>query len=365
MSDWAAILLSQQHLQPSGSDAWVANTVRALNFVKQQRWGVVSSVGMTTWDLITCKAADLRIPLQLWLASTEQNLTETIERIRREYELPADTDIRHVAGIYGEMSKADRAALRDQAVTEAASHIIPVSIRPGGRLDALLTSVRGTNRQILSHFSVSYDRRQAAAGYTITEDQLSANITSLPIRLFIHWTRAPHAPWPNETIRSYYRDIAAGATYPRSAFDTLRNMLRSRRICASTRHMPRGVATVSFSGLTPSEMAPLMRWRSRYCQMAFEPYGIGIRKEAAFRLGIEPVLYVSDADAVIDPDKRWKCQTKGKYTDWSTEREYRYRGDLDLNTVNLADLVVFCKTKEESEQLSSEFGLSALPMTNE
>lgn len=362
MAEWAAVLLSHQHLQPSGSDAWVANTLRSLHFIKQQGWGVVSSVGMTTWDFVTCKAADLRIPLRLIIAEPQPPEHSLTERIVREYELPADTEVSGTPGVYASMAKSDRAGLRDRAIIEAADHLIPVSILPGGKLDALITEARGASASILSHFTAPYDRRPQLTGYTITADQVSSEAATHPMRLIIHWTRAPHTPWPTETIRSYYRDIAASPVYPRSGYDTLRNILRTRRIVASTRHMPKSVTAVSFSGLQPVDMAPLMRWRSRYSQMSFEPYGIGIRREAAFRLGIEPVLYVGDADAVLDMEKRWKCQTKGRHTDWSTEREFRHRGDVDLDSINLADLIVFCKTKEESEQLSSETGLTVVPM---
>ena len=105
-----------------------------------------------------------------------------------------------------------------------------------------------------------------------------------------------------------------------------------------------------------------MRWRARYRQMSFEPYGVGIRREIALSAGIESVQYVDRLSASSAPDdKGWLRQSRGQKSDWRQEKEYRYRGDFALRQIKPEGLVLFCRTNDEAERLRQSFGLKVIP----
>ncbi len=102
-----------------------------------------------------------------------------------------------------------------------------------------------------------------------------------------------------------------------------------------------------------------MKWRARYAEMSFEPYGVGIRKEKASKLGIRPVIYYEGAKPAEFASTPWLCQSVGTKTDWRQEAEYRHHGDLTLD-ISPQDIVLFCKTAKEANQLKLEFGIPAI-----
>ena len=62
-----AILNSRQSKTPLGSDPWVSQTLKAVNFAAGQDWTILSSVGMNTWELVTWAAGRSRAKLELIL----------------------------------------------------------------------------------------------------------------------------------------------------------------------------------------------------------------------------------------------------------------------------------------------------------
>ena len=62
-------------------------------------------------------------------------------------------------------------------------------------------------------------------------------------------------------------------------------------------------------------------------------YGIAISKKAAFENGARPVIYLPDNEGEWIPmDQKWR-HVRFEYgnVDWTFEREWRKKGDLDLN----------------------------------
>jgi hypothetical protein len=144
-------------------------------------------------------------------------------------------------------------------------------------------------------------------------------------------------------------------TWPREALATLKRIIQSGKILASSRHMPGKVPTVSFSSLTPLEVIPLIRWRARYAEMSFEPYGIGIERTTALESGVRPVIYGANADTA--DCENWLCQSPGNITDWRNEKEYRCLGDFQLDALPSDKLTLFCRFAEEVEALERKFGV--------
>jgi hypothetical protein len=197
----------------------------------------------------------------------------------------------------------------------------------------------------------------------MAEEELSSALESVGEGYLSHWTRTCDGPWPGERRVDYYRELLASDCYPRSAFDTLRAILRLGRIVASGTHMPGRIPTVSFTGRPPAAMAPLMRWRSRYQHMSFEPYGIAVEKNWAVSMGARRVKYraARGVRPKSDDPEAWLGQTTGVHTDWRQEDEWRFLGDFDLTAAPPEALLCFCRNAGEARTLEAELGVRALP----
>ena len=187
-------------------------------------------------------------------------------------------------------SRAEIARLRDECIIRSAEILMPICVRRKGSLEESVEPIRSFRfRCFLLPVSISESARE--------QNSYELDIRDIPEELhqgthIIHWTRTSNTAWPGERKIDYYRAILGSDTYPRTAFHTLQNILATRTVRSSSNHIPRKTAVVSFSGCPPAQFIPLMKWRSRYRQMSFEPYGIGFERGWALSHGIRPVRYL-------------------------------------------------------------------------
>lgn len=363
MARQAAILLSRQPLRPCGTTPWVVNTVAAIRWLKNRDIVLRSSVGMQTWELVTAVASMERIPLRLYLPSSLSKANDGQVAIFRNYALDGQPVEFCQIEESARATKEDILMRRDEAVVHAADILIPISIRPGGHMAALLESARAKGKEIVKDFEVTKQSKNPSLAYHLDAASLNPEIDALAGQYFIHWTRASNSAWQDERLIDYCAAIVRSEAYPRSALDTLRHIVSSRRIIASARHMPENISTVALSSLSPRDVIPLMRWRARYSEMSFEPYGIGIRTDYASHLNVHPVVYY---EGKHPPPKAstspWLYQSIGMKTDWRQEQEYRHKGDLLLDGLPKDALYLFCRFSEEALQLERDFGIKAIAL---
>ncbi len=357
---WAAVLLSRQPLCPSGRTPWVRAAVEAVSWVKRQGLGLLTSVGMQTWELLVFLAQREKICQNIILPqSNNRDFKQSCCHLKKEFELE-DRLIRFTP-LGSEIKKTGGKALfhsRDFEIITLAEILIPVSIRPGGFMEKFVGKKTSSQGMTISrYFEIPYKKRKQKLGYQIDTDNLSPALEGIGNHYLIHWTRASRGPWPTESRYAFYRDIVNSETYPRGAFETLKNMLCTLHIKSSSLHMPSNIPTVSFSALAPFDAISLMRWRSRYVQMSFEPYGIGVEKVFAKKIGILPVQYYKKGN--LPKCERWLTQSIGIKGYWPGEAEYRFRGDLDFSGIPRDKLVVFCYRPSEAEYIAECFGLAA------
>lgn len=352
----AAILLSRQPLRPNGAAAWVRQVQAAVQWCKAHGHLILTSHGMQTWDLITAIAGMQQTPLRLYTLPSKNPQHE------QELWLSQQFGLAHAQCEYCQLRGDDARQpelTRDKQIVIDADLIIPISIRPNGAMARLLDETRLTGKNVIEEFRCSYKARGERLAYKIASDELNPELEHVSGQYLFHWTRATNNPWPRERIVDYYCDIVTSESYPRTAFATMCRVLNDRLLIASPRHMPGNIPTVSFTGLAPAETVPLMRWRARYSEMSFEPYGIGIKKTAAERVGIRPVQYLQGSVSERD-DRYWLTQSVGTKTDWRQEQEYRHRGDLTLTGFSSDELIVVCRTPDETRQIEERFRLTAL-----
>ena len=362
----AAILLSQQPMRPCGTDTWVRQTRNAMLWVKENSMIVRSSVGMQTWELITALASLEKVPLSLLIhAATEEMYLQAKRSVVTQFNLDED-DVTFRALLPNEGETYDKDKFmqeRDRLIVLDADVAIPVSIRSDGVMSRLIRQAETDGKPVINSWRIKHEARTEMLGYTIETKNLTEEILSLKDRYLVHWTRASNGPWPSERAVDFYRDIVRSQRYPRNGIDTLQTIIDQRKIVASTQHMPESRPCVCFSALAPRELLPLIRWRSRYRQMSFEPYGLGIERETATALGLQPVCYYQSSEGPPPNIEAWLTQSSGVKSDWRQELEYRHRGDIDFSKIPKDKLICFCRTHEEAQQLSTSTGINTIPFT--
>ena len=358
---YAAILSSRQARRPCGTDTWVQQTVRAVNTLAETGATIVSSVGMQTWELVTAMAALREVPLYLIVPSESiEEFEREKEWIEHEFGMSHDRVIFESTYDLSNFDDTDPQISRDLAVIQRADRLLPISIRPEGNMAQTLKVAEQTGRQVIRDFQIDYQARENPVAYSVSPDRIRPELDSLGGEYLIHWTRASNGPWPGERRVEYYRDVASSSRYPRTAFDSLTQILRTGRIMGSPRHMPANTPTVSMTGLSPTACIPLMRWRARYGEMSFEPYGIGISRKLAEQIDIKPVEYYDDPANPPPGVDLWRTQFKGTKTDWRQENEYRFRGDFDFSSISRDAVVAFCLNHDEARQIETQFGVRAI-----
>lgn len=373
-----AVLLSRQPLRPCRQTPWIKQTIEAVKWIKQKRLSLLTSVGMQTWEFLVYLARSLEIEQIIVISSASQ---DEFEKLREStlYQFDLDPNLVRFKAIISKQTQTRHRDLlynRDHAAVSGADILVPVSVRPGGHMEKLIREKSGALRRcgafkeydikdslVNRQFQIDYPKKNATMAYQIEKEQLLPEITQVGRQYITHWTRATNGPWPDERKYHFFADIENSDIYPRSAFHTLQHILKSGKIIASSIHKPQGSPTVSFSGLSPTEAISLMKWRSRYRQMSFEPYGIGIEIKEAKPLGILPVHYYRKGDHLKD-EQRWRSQSTGIKTNWKRELEYRYPGDFYLSGIDCRKMVCFCHTKGEADAVEKMCGIKTYAFCN-
>ncbi len=364
MTRFAAILLSRQPLRPNGQTPWIKQVIAAVAWLKKNGYGLAASAGLQTWELLTFLSAREELPVKIYVpAEDPEEFASDCDSLT--YQFGLDPDFAQFSPVYGSDGDTSSTSLmirRDRLIVKQSQLLIPVSVRSEGGMANLITVARAFGRELNTDFEVRHEQHTDPLASNFNECPINPEVHQMDRPYVVHWTRANNGPWPGERLTDFYGDILDSTSWPRSGFETLRRIVLQKRIIASYLHMPAGTATVSLSALAPSEVVPLMKWRARYRQMSFEPYGVGFSREIAEAAGIRPVAYVDAGTDPEDVDERWLRQTKGRVTDWRQEKEYRIRGDFDFGRVSKDDVVLFCRTPQEAELLRREFPFSVMPV---
>ncbi len=348
-NELAVVLNSSQSKTPCGNDSWVRKTSETIPELVKTGYTIITSAGLSTWEL-TIHLVNKSGGNQVIISPIYDNqngetvFAETLAEFRLE---PHKTAMIFIKPDEDARYPKDTWQKRDQAAIELASRVVPVSIRPGGKLESII-SVEEVCRKCLNDFKIEYQKPLAGPAhyeFNIISDFENWNYLT-------HWTKTCHGPWPGESKADFYEKLlSSGDNYPHQAFDTLGNIIRDGKIRSSSNKMREGRFAIGFTEANPSQaLTKLMRWRPKYVNWNFEPYGIAIEKETAISLGIRPVIYGNDADykALSDIDKPY-FQSLGRVdVDWSREQEWRYIGDISLDEIPRDRLIFLAFRQREA-----------------
>lgn len=357
----AAIVLSRQPLRPCGLTPWVTKVVEAATWIRQQNLTLLSSLGMQTWEMITAVGSRLNLRMKIYPDSSSA-CPEFARKIISDFALTAETSLVPLPGVDADTDEERH--LRDQVILSEADLLIPISIRSDGYMSRALAEQEQAGKKIVRQFDIGPPPRSSRLAYNLSQIRFNPGLDQMERNYLVHWTRATNSPWPDERPIDFYQSILESVRYPRTAFDTLCHILETRVLRASSRHMPENTPTVSFTGLTAQEVLPLMRWRARYTQMSFEPYGLAIPIDLAKASGICAVEYRDKKSGSESAVPAWLTQSIGLKSDWRQEKEYRHLGDLSLDLGDFATLVAFCLSPSEASTIAGRYGIRALPLSS-
>jgi hypothetical protein len=351
----AVILNSRQGKTPCGKDTWVQNTLRAAQYAVEHNWTIITSIGMNTWEMAlwACSRAGGRQVITC-PSNFEGDFQNQIDDIIKDFNLSPQKIglLFHKSTIKSRFAKSNWPQ-RDKLVTETAEILIPVSVRPGGNLEKLIST--HSDKRIIHDFKTAYIEQSSERIIPPEPDTVSQQLIDINWDHVCHWTHLSNSPWPGQSRADYYCKIAESDIYPNNGLGSLINILQTRRIYASSKNIRDNQRAVAFSNLHPKDVLSLMTWRKRYVRYNFEPYGIAISRRAATAFGIRPVIYGPSTlyKRLSDSDKPF-FQSEGENGgDWRPENEWRHLGDLDLSQFSPSDTLVIVRDSSEIEAIKT------------
>ncbi len=171
----------------------------------------------------------------------------------------------------------------------------------------------------------------------------------------VHHTRGRHGPWPGETESQYLDSMLLSqddSVSDRGPLKALIRIIRSERLVGSAVATDRRFPVVCLSAQSLKERLQSRCYRPHLKRWDCEPYGIAIRIDVAKKLGAVPVTYGKPHNRQrLAPDQRYRFQSIGKTYDWTTEREWRVQGDLDLSDCGRRDVRIFVPSTWAAEKM--------------
>jgi len=305
---------------------------------------------------------------------------------------------------------ATRCAERDHLIAALSSLFLVADVRRGGAMESILRRAQADGMEVLGPAAVGEDSGREGDPTTelngpppetsgdllldaqdnrtpprlaIGKDPIFSDQEAMPIgagpalsgprqraipeeatSFLVHYTRSCPGPWADQTMAEYCRSlIECHGDACHTAFDTLYRIL-SQRLIRGSRKLTRGPQTVvSFTELMPDKLGDLVKWRRGLIRWSFEPYGVAIRKDRLHAMGARPVVYAGDARyRELPEEKKHLFQlVRPEGEDWSLEREWRLKGNLDLNAVEWKDMIVLVPRTEEADLIRRTFGVRVEP----
>lgn len=172
-----------------------------------------------------------------------------------------------------------------------------------------------------------------------------------PAEWLCHWTRPSFGPWLDQPSDDFMDELILGCeTADRSAVAALLRIMSQQKIIASvsTAGEP---PTVSFTAVALADFRQRRIFRRHKQRFDFEPWGIAIRKSVLEAHEAEAVEYLT-ADSPESSARFTQRQfDKNNQIDWSTEREWRLAGDLNLNDLPDDSVCVFVDSLQTMNQV--------------
>ncbi|MEW5768591.1 MAG: hypothetical protein AB1797_13445 [bacterium] len=400
-SPTVAILNSRKPRRVSPSDRWISTTIALTEEAVRRGLTIVSSLGMLTYDLVTFMATRLGSPTIIVLDSLLPDLlppdkqAEFQEKFAGLFDPEKTTFVSPFQPERKIPNRSGRTLERDRRVVSLACRVWVGEIRAGGNMEKLARTALKKGRRVQVFCPSVFDKftsgnqallslgaeeikpgnlvmRQSPCQLNKPQRCPAAANTLLigpPFRLseyLFHYTRSCYGPWPGQSWADYIGSLVAGDTgAAHTGFDTLCRILSERLIRASHRLVRGNVPVVSFSACLPTHLANIRKWNPALIRWTFEPYAVAIRKATLDEMGALPVIYGPEAkfQQLLEIERvRFQLHAPPK-TDWSSEKEWRITGDIDLSHLSPEDLLVVVSTEHEALSIQEKFSLPVINLS--
>ena len=370
-----ALLNSRKPRRVSPLDRWVGLTAAVARRIGRDRHTLVAGLGPLTYDFALYCALDAGGTAEIVLDATQESPRGTALRSRR------DEFLGHRRTHASWPKERLAAEERDRAVCDAADVVVVIEARADGIMERLGRMRLRQRRALLvcptdGSPRTSGNARLAAAGASTIDwgggggpgrrngaEAPEAARVPFPAGIppavatwpyVVHFTRTCPLELPGESRWEFAGTLAASRDpLFHHGLRVLERIVDEGVVRASGRLIRGGRSVVSFTAAAPAEVAALARWARHLGRWTFEPYGVGLRREAAVRRGLRPVIYgPADRYAAIAPRERWRYQAEATGgVDWTAEREWRARGDVDLGSWAVDEGIVVVADQEQAQQI--------------
>lgn len=256
---------------------------------------------------------------------------------------------------------------RDGVLVGGADRVFSVWVRRGGKIAQLLSQRLAACRDDSTWVAVNDDQHCAgrslialgAVGWYLPEPSPRPSAVAVepgggrPIlapqdvdwtQYLVHCTRGRRGPLPGQSEAQYRDEVLLGGEggRPATAVETLQKILADGWLLGAARVTRRDQPVVCWSEVPLPQILARRTFRAHLGRWDYEPFGLAVRKSAAARLGIVPVVYgTAEQRERLPPADRWRFQAQGKRVDWRSEKEWRGRGSFDLHRLQPDEGLVF------------------------
>ncbi|MCX6639978.1 MAG: hypothetical protein NTW14_05790 [bacterium] len=358
------LLNSRQSPQLTSRRSWIDGTLTALRHLDPNKTAIISSVGTTPWDFLSWAAAKSGLPVILiFPAGSAQNFNISRTKAIVDLGLDADKTLALKPLRLGPKSVAESSLARDRWVLALSDLIYPISVRPKGNLVHYLEHPNLSESCISNVFATAYEdapniKRLARFHRVALPEWFEAE------DYHYHWTRSCVGPWPDETHAEYFDRLTKANFLDEGGLSTLRRILEEGVIRSSGRMIRGKYPVVPFTERSPLDLPELLKWRAGLRHWTFEPYGIGIRKAAALKIGARPVIYagISDFERMSDAEKPFFQLASSGKIDWRMEKEWRICADVILSDLSAQDAVVLVYNQDAARRVQSASQYEVIPL---
>ncbi len=363
----AAILNSRQSKYPIASDKWITSTIDAVTWACRKDYSILTGFGMKTWELVLWASGEVLGPV-IALVPVPVNLSTAaigikLQSILKSFKLVQQNCL--LIPYFVKETQTEQKAemhLRDDWIVNKADVLVPVSVRKKGYFENVLNN-QDHGKEVISDFLEEYSPKKYSFPDPPASESVEKCLSGIEWNYITHWTRSVSSPWPGEYDADYYRELAtANGVYPRTAFDTLKNILGEGIIRATSWRMPAARPMVSLTEKHPKDIVDIMIWRSKLVRPNFEFYGIAIEKEELKKYGARQVIYgtVEDRKLLSLQDRLYFQTLSKKGANWPEEEEWRYNGNLELTGINPEKMIVLVRNSSEKEKIEKSYPIKTI-----
>lgn len=387
-----SLLNSRRAKKISPNDKWIRKTLALAKEAKEMGLTLVSSYESIQYNIVTaaCKGNKVIIvcpgPLP-FMASADyesffhENYDELLDYQNTIFLSAHGPRIFH--------PKSSSAFMRDRLVGLLSDAIFSVDVRKHGNMSKIIEEAHTRNVEI--RYAYQRNRKDSILAPTISLDHCEYCLTEPPEEKFVshdgiglnhpefyfseilgswvvsfgnvtqwinrpdsslfHYTRSHFGPWPGQTVSNYVNSLIEKDTdSAHTAFDTMHRIAIEGKIRASGSLIRGKYPVVSFTEVPPKQLESIRKWRRGFSRWSFEPYAIVFRKQSLKETGAKKVIYgrVNEFQMLPLEEKHLFQIRQTHDLVWSTEKEWRINGDVEIRKFSSQEYAFLLPIKNEA-----------------